>query len=111
MMSGPTIAAELAPVVPTLELTAQDDSINVRAFVAGQPQHSVSTTLTIHRTSSSGTMNTSQSRDVTFVTTERVEVAATGLSLGQNARLTVELVVESDGVVVARSRTSIGDGS
>ena len=104
-------AENLLPVIPSIEIPAQDDSVDIHAFVTGQPPQSVSATLVIARTSQSGNVSTSQSRDITFESVGRVEVAKTGLSLGKDAKLSVELVVESDGVVIARSRTSIGDDS
>ena len=104
----PAVAEELSMVIPSLSLTREGDMLSVAAYVSGPPAQTVQATLVINKSGGGGTMNTSQSREITFTSVEQVQVAETGLSFGKDAQLLVELAVEVEGVVVARSQTSIG---
>lgn len=99
-------AVPAGPVVSVIELAPGPGSLQIRGSVQGSAG-TVTATLAIAHGGTGGTSTIRQSREVTL-DGSAAQVASTSINFGEGSHLTVDLVVEAGGTVIARSRTEIG---
>lgn len=98
------------PVVPVIELTPGEGTLRIEGFVQGAGQGAgatVTATLGITHAGAGGGSTIRQSRRIAL-DGSRAAIGATSIGFGPQSYLNVELVVEADGAVIARSQTEIG---
>jgi hypothetical protein len=101
-------AAQIA--VPTIEVTPTATGVTISGVVAGLSSGTVNAEMTIAKQDGSGSVNTSQSRQIQVSHDSRDIVATTGLSVGPKAHVRIILTLTENNTVIAQSQTEIGTG-
>ncbi len=109
MIGLPAMADMPSTVLPEIILTHGDGMVQIEGVVSATGPTEVTATLTISHRGSGGTMNTTQSRNLTLSANDkRVSVASTGMNFGVESQLVIDLSVMRGDVVIAGSKVEIG---
>lgn len=109
MATGPTFAQEPAYPLPAITITPTANGIEIVGSAVGIAPSKVTGTIMIERQGRSGTVKTSQSRELDLAAGETAYIARTGVSFGTGDALNVVVTLERNGRVIATATVRSGD--